>query len=65
MKVVYTPAHMGHNPHAEIAASRSASPFEHIGRAEAIKETLINDSSMEFLSPTQLMQCTHQGSTNF
>ena len=53
MKVVYTPAHMGHNPHAEIAASRSASPFEHIGRAEAIKETLINDSSMEFLSPTE------------
>ena len=46
MKVVYTPEHMGHNTHAEIAASRSASPFEHIGRAEAIKETLINDSSM-------------------
>ena len=26
MKVVYTPAHLGHNPHQEIAWSQSMSP---------------------------------------
>jgi acetoin utilization deacetylase AcuC-like enzyme len=53
MKVVYTPAHLGHNPHQEIAWSQSMSPFEHTGRAETIRETLAADSTMTFVSPTE------------
>ena len=53
MKVVYTPAHLGHNPHQEIAWSQSMSPFEHTGRAETIRETLEADPTMTFMSPTE------------
>ena len=53
MKVVYTPAHLLHDPHVEFETSRAHSPFEHIGRAEAIRETLQADSRFDFLAPTE------------
>ena len=40
MKVIYTDAHLGHNPQQEIAESGSHSPHEHTARAENIRETL-------------------------
>ena len=62
MKVVYTDAHLGHNPQEEIAESGSHSPHEHTARAENIREVLQADQSMQFLAPpngalTQLMRC--------
>ncbi len=53
MKVVYTPAHLLHDPHVEFETSQVHSPFEHIGRAEAIRETLQADQRFQFLSPTE------------
>jgi acetoin utilization deacetylase AcuC-like enzyme len=53
MKVVYTPAHLLHDPHVEFETSQAHSPFEHIGRAEAIRETLAADARFEFLLPTE------------
>jgi len=53
MKVVYTEAHLGHNPQEEIAESGSHSPHEHTARAENIREVLQADKSMQLLSPTQ------------
>ena len=52
MKVVYNPAHLLHDPQVEFETSTVHSPFEHIGRAEAIRETLQADARFEFLSPT-------------
>ena len=51
MKVVYTPAHVLHDTHVEFETSQVHSPFEHIGRAEAIRETLQADSRFQFLTP--------------
>jgi len=45
MDVIYSPAHLGHNPQEEIADSRTHSPHEHTGRAEAIRETLGADAA--------------------
>ena len=53
MKVVYTPAHLQHDPHVEFETSTAHSPWEHIGRAEAIRETLETDSRFEFMAPTE------------
>jgi acetoin utilization deacetylase AcuC-like enzyme len=53
MKVVYTPAHLRHDPHVEFETSQAHSPFEHIGRAEKIRETLAADARFEFLPPTE------------
>ena len=53
MKVVYTAAHLLHDPHVEFEASVTHSPWEHIGRAEAIRETLQADARFEFLEPTE------------
>ncbi len=53
MQVVYTPAHLRHDPHVEIEGSRVQSPFEHIGRAENIREVLAADPSFSFLAPTE------------
>ena len=52
MKVVYTPAHLLHDPEVEIERSSAHSPFEHTGRAEKIRETLAADKAFEFASPT-------------
>jgi acetoin utilization deacetylase AcuC-like enzyme len=53
VNVVYTPAHLLHDPHVEFETSRSHDPFEHIGRAEAIRQTLEDDGSFQFSAPTQ------------
>ncbi|MEQ1702770.1 MAG: histone deacetylase family protein [Ilumatobacteraceae bacterium] len=53
MKVVYTPAHLRHDPHVEFETSQAHSPWEHIGRAEKIRETLEADDRFVFQSPTE------------
>ena len=53
MKVIYTDAHLGHNPQQEIAESGSHSPHEHTARAENIRETLQSDATMQLQPPTQ------------
>ena len=53
MKVVYSPAHLLHNPEVEIERSSAHSPFEHTGRAEKIRETLAADKAFDFVSPTE------------
>jgi len=53
MKVVYTPAHLLHDPHSEIEKGTVHSPFEHIGRGEVIREVLSADSRFEMLSPSE------------
>jgi acetoin utilization deacetylase AcuC-like enzyme len=52
MKVVYTPAHLRHDPQTEIEQSGMHSPWEHIGRAEAIREVLQADPGFTFESPS-------------
>ena len=52
MKVVYTRAHLLHNPEVEIERSSAHSPFEHSGRAEKIRETLASDSTFDLVAPT-------------
>ncbi len=51
MKVVYTPAHLGHDPKTGIEQSGIGPAFEHVGRAEAIRETLQADSRFNFVAP--------------
>jgi acetoin utilization deacetylase AcuC-like enzyme len=53
VNVVYTPLHLQHDPHVEFETSRVHSPFEHIGRAETIRETLQADGSFTFHPPTE------------
>ena len=53
MKVVYTPAHLRHDPHVEFETSVTHDPWEHVGRAEAIRETLAADARFQFVSPTE------------
>jgi len=53
MKVVYTPAHLLHDPHTEIEKGTVHSPFEHIGRGEIIREVLSADSRFDLLLPTE------------
>ncbi|MEO6122798.1 MAG: histone deacetylase family protein [Ilumatobacteraceae bacterium] len=52
MQVVYTAAHLGHDPKTGIEQSGIGPAFEHIGRAEAIRETLEGDDRFEFVMPT-------------
>jgi len=51
MKVVYSPAHRGHDPKTGIELSTIIPAFEHIGRAEAIRETLQSDSRFDLVLP--------------
>lgn len=53
MKVVYTPAHRRHDPQVEMETTGPQSPFEHIGRAEAIRLTLAADPLFELVPPTE------------
>lgn len=53
MKVVYTPAHLLHDPHSEIEKGTVHSPFEHIGRGEVIREVLSADARFEMLAPIE------------
>ncbi len=53
VNVVYTSAHLLHDPQVEFETSRVHSPFEHVGRAEAIRHTLQADGSFAFSEPTE------------
>jgi acetoin utilization deacetylase AcuC-like enzyme len=53
VKVVYTAAHLGHDPRVEVERSNAHSPFEHTGRAERIRETLAADPAFEFVAPAE------------
>jgi acetoin utilization deacetylase AcuC-like enzyme len=53
MQVVYTAAHLRHDPKFAIEQSQILPTFEHIGRAEAIRETLQADSRFVFSAPTE------------
>ena len=53
MDVVYSPAHLGHNPLEELADSRAHSPHEHTGRAEAIREALVADAGFAVREPVE------------
>ena len=52
MKVVYTPAHFGHDPDYEMERSRMGDPWEHPGRAEKIRQALDADGRFTFEDPT-------------
>ncbi|MCU1502800.1 MAG: Acetylpolyamine amidohydrolase [Ilumatobacteraceae bacterium] len=52
MRVVYTPAHLRHDPRTEIEQSGWHAPWEHIGRAEAIRAVLTADPTFEVVEPT-------------
>ena len=52
MKVVYTPAHLLHDPQTGIEQSRLMSPWEHVGRGEAIHSVLRSDDRFEIVAPT-------------
>ena len=53
MKVVYTPAHHGHDPQHEVEASTIHSPWEHVGRAETIRERLAADPTFTQIAPDE------------
>jgi acetoin utilization deacetylase AcuC-like enzyme len=53
VNVVYTPAHLLHDPHVEFETSSAHTPFEHIGRAEAIRASLEADGSFVISAPTE------------
>ena len=52
MKVVYTDAHLLHDPHAEMEASSIHAPYEHIGRALAIRDALAADPAFTLVAPS-------------
>ncbi len=53
MQVVYSPAHLRHDPKFAIEQSRLLPTFEHVGRAEAIRETLQTDARFRFSAPSE------------
>jgi acetoin utilization deacetylase AcuC-like enzyme len=53
MLVVASDRHRSHSPLAEIESSGLQPPFEHPGRAEAIRETLAADDSFELVEPDE------------
>ena len=53
MRVVYTPAHLGHDPRTGIELSTIGPAFEHTGRAEAIRETLEADDRFTVVAPSE------------
>ena len=52
MQVVYTPAHLRHDPKVSFEGSRLVPTFEHVGRGEAIREVLQADARFVFAEPT-------------
>lgn len=52
MKVVYTDVHKLHDPKTSIEQSAMVPPWEHVGRAEAIRATLAADDRFDFVSPS-------------
>jgi acetoin utilization deacetylase AcuC-like enzyme len=52
MRVVYTPAHLGHDPVSETLMGRETSAYEVPERAELIRATLAADGGFELGGPT-------------
>ncbi len=52
MLVIASDRHRGHAPLAEIESSGLQSPFEHPGRADAIRNTLAADDRFSLIEPT-------------
>lgn len=52
MKVVYTDAHLLHDPQTSIEQSRMMPPWEHVGRGTAIHQTLQSDARFDLISPS-------------
>jgi acetoin utilization deacetylase AcuC-like enzyme len=52
VQVVYTDAHLLHDPHAEMEASSVHAPYEHVGRALAIRDALAADPTFDVVAPT-------------
>jgi acetoin utilization deacetylase AcuC-like enzyme len=53
VKVVYTLRHRLHHPEHELERSRLQPPFEHPGRAEAIRAALAADDRFELVAPDE------------
>ncbi len=53
MKVVYTAAHLLHDPQTGIEQSRLMSPWEHVGRGQAIHATLSTDDRFTLVAPSE------------
>jgi acetoin utilization deacetylase AcuC-like enzyme len=53
MRVVASDRHRGHAPLAEIESSGLQPPFEHPGRADAIRDTLAGDERFELVEPEE------------
>jgi len=53
VKVVYTLRHRLHHPERELETSRFQAPYEHPGRAEAIRSSLARDDLFEFIAPDE------------
>jgi acetoin utilization deacetylase AcuC-like enzyme len=52
MQVVYSPDHQLHDPQVEVERSRLQAPYEHGGRIEAIRASLVDDRRFEIVGPT-------------
>ena len=63
MKVVYTLRHRLHHPERELESSQFQAPYEHPGRAEAIRAALAADDAFELVAPdefgTQPIEAVH------
>ncbi len=53
MQVVASDRHRGHSPMAEIESSGLQPPFEHPGRADAIRDTLADDERFRLVEPDE------------
>jgi len=53
VRFVYTPAHLPARSLTEIEQSGWHTPWEHVGRAEAIRETLVADGSFTLVGPDE------------
>ena len=51
MKVVHTSRHLGHDPEVEFESASLHPAFEHVGRAEAIREVLATDAAFTLTEP--------------
>ncbi len=53
MRVVYTPAHQGHDPVSETVMGRETPAYEVPERAELIRAALVADGGFELVGPTE------------
>jgi acetoin utilization deacetylase AcuC-like enzyme len=53
MRVVYSPAHRGHDPTSEVETGIVVTPYECPARAEAIRDALASDADFSFVEPSE------------